>query len=71
MKSLDLGAEIKVTVSVESIPEPASNSMEKRTLLIVHCINLGFFVVEIVAGLLAGSMGLLGDSLDMLADSLV
>jgi Co/Zn/Cd efflux system component len=37
----------------------------------VLAINLGLFVVEIVAGLRAGSSALLGDSLDMLGDSLV
>lgn len=41
------------------------------TLLAVLLINAGLFVGEMVAGLLASSMGLVADSLDMLADALV
>jgi cation diffusion facilitator family transporter len=37
----------------------------------VLAINLGLFIVEIVAGILARSTALLGDSLDMLGDTLV
>ena len=37
----------------------------------VLAINFGLFVVEVVAGLRAGSSALLGDSLDMLGDALV
>lgn len=34
-------------------------------------INLGFFFIEMTTGLLSRSMGLVADSLDMLADALV
>ncbi len=71
LQSLDLGAKKVADEPVDSTPEAASKSLERRVLLIVLFINLGFFLVEIIAGLLAGSMGLLGDSLDMLADSFV
>jgi len=47
------------------------DSMQRRTLWMVLGINAGFFVLELIAGLIAGSMGLVADSLDMLADSLV
>lgn len=40
-------------------------------LKMVLGINAGMFLVEIVAGLLAASTALLGDSLDMLGDTLV
>jgi len=40
-------------------------------LWIVLLINLGFFVIEIAAGFISGSMGLVADSLDMLADAVV
>lgn len=43
----------------------------RRVLLTVLLINAGLFVGEMVAGLLASSMGLVADSLDMLADALV
>lgn len=43
----------------------------RKLLWWVFAINAGFFLVEIVAGLLAQSMGLVADSLDMLADAIV
>ncbi len=44
---------------------------DRRTLILVLAINTGFFVVEIVAGLLARSLSLMADGLDMLADAFV
>ena len=41
------------------------------TLRIVLALNAVMFVVELVAGLMAGSVSLLADSLDMLGDALV
>lgn len=46
-------------------------SQEHRLLWKVLIINFVFFVLEIVTGFFANSMGLVADSLDMLADSLV
>lgn len=43
----------------------------RRVLIVVLLINAGLFAGEMVAGLLASSMGLVADSLDMLADALV
>jgi cation diffusion facilitator family transporter len=43
----------------------------RGVLWTVLAINLGLFAVEVVAGRLAGSSALLGDSLDMLGDALV
>lgn len=43
---------------------------QRTTLRIVLGINLVMFLVEIVAGFLAGSTALLADSLDMLGDAL-
>ncbi len=43
----------------------------KQTLVQVLLINLSFFIIELVAGWLADSMGLVADGLDMLADSIV
>jgi Co/Zn/Cd efflux system component len=43
----------------------------RGVLWTVLAINCGLFVVEVVAGLRAGSSALLGDSLDMLGDALV
>lgn len=44
---------------------------QATTLRLVLTANAGMFVVELVAGLLAGSVALLADSLDMLGDALV
>jgi Co/Zn/Cd efflux system component len=44
---------------------------EARTLWLVLAINAVMFVVELTAGWLAESTGLLADSLDMLADAAV
>jgi len=44
---------------------------QSHTLRVVLFLNAAMFVVEFSAGLLAGSVALLGDSLDMLGDALV
>jgi cation diffusion facilitator family transporter len=49
----------------------ATESLERRTLRVLLWINATMFVVEVVAGWLADSTGLLADSLDMLADASV
>ncbi len=49
----------------------SESSRQARVLKTVLVINLGFFLLEGLAGLLAGSMGLIADGLDMLADAFV
>jgi Co/Zn/Cd efflux system component len=44
---------------------------QRTTLWLVLAANAAMFVVELVSGLLAGSVALLADSLDMLGDALV
>lgn len=44
---------------------------QASTLKLVLAINAAMFVVELTAGLLAGSVALVADSLDMLGDALV
>jgi Co/Zn/Cd efflux system component len=44
-------------------------TVERRTLVALLAINAGMFVVELIAGMAADSMGLIADSLDMLADA--
>ncbi len=65
-------------VLVESGPAAAepttvagTDADEARVLRILLGINAAMFVVEIIAGWLAQSTGLIADSLDMLADALV
>lgn len=43
--------------------------VERGTLLLLIAINGGMFVIELAAGWIAQSMGLIADSLDMLADA--
>src|SRR4051812_8138142 len=49
----------------------ALKASQKRMLQIVLGINAVFFLVELIAGLLAHSTALLADSLDMFGDALV
>lgn len=61
-----------VTVTDASYVATSNNGKQDRTLLWqVLLINLLFFGVESISGWLSGSMGLVADSLDMLADALV
>jgi Co/Zn/Cd efflux system component len=53
----------------ESIKD--SHRQERQVLRQVLAINLLFFVLEMLTGFIAGSMGLVADSLDMFADSVV
>jgi Co/Zn/Cd efflux system component len=57
---------IEKSCAVEQLRE-----RQTATLRLVLVVNAGMFVVELVAGLLAGSVALLADSLDMLGDALV
>lgn len=47
------------------------NKNQKKLLWSVLVINFAFFIVEMTTGLFSKSMGLVADSLDMLADSFV
>jgi len=53
------------------LPQGDHDAVNRGPLMWALAINLTLFVGEVVAGLLAGSMGLVADSLDMLADALV
>jgi hypothetical protein len=70
LKELKLGAERLHTIDVprEDTPE---FTIQRKTLRIVLVINATFFLLELAAGLISGSMGLVADSLDMLADAFV
>jgi Co/Zn/Cd efflux system component len=49
----------------------AENTVQRKILWAVLLINAAFFAIEILFGVLSGSMGLVADSLDMLADATV
>lgn len=70
IKELRLGEELLSTeISEEVDKEEASN--QGKLLWAVLLINFSFFGIEMIAGLFSKSMGLVADSLDMLADSIV
>lgn len=71
MSSLNLGASLVSTDEVEEVATNADDQRQRSTLGIVLAINASLFVVEMAVGLLAGSMGLVADSLDMLSDAVV
>ena len=60
-------------LSTEQTEETEFQEPEKQRKLLwtILAINFAFFVVEMMTGLISGSMGLVADSLDMLADSFV
>lgn len=49
----------------------SESSNQRKLLWTVLLINFGFFIIEITTGIFSRSMGLVADSLDMLADSIV
>lgn len=71
LNDLNLGSSLKTTIEseIENINSDYSN--EKKLLWAVLSINFSFFVIEIISGFISGSIGLVADSLDMLADAIV
>lgn len=70
IEELNLGAiHISTEQAVEQDLAPEKN--ERRLLVYVLAINVFFFVLEMTTGILSHSMGLVADSLDMLADAFV
>ena len=71
VNELDLGSTLVASVEVESPAGVEETFTQRKLLLTVILINFGCFILESVTGFLSGSMGLVADSLDMLADALV
>ncbi len=67
---LNLNDSLVETVETED-PLPNRETDERSILWWVLGINFGFFLIEMTYGWLASSMGLIADSLDMLADAIV
>ncbi|MFA5119184.1 MAG: cation transporter [Candidatus Omnitrophota bacterium] len=69
------GLELNSTLlKTEEVPFPEAGrdeGGERKLLKAVLAINLGFFLLEAITGFFAHSMGLVADSLDMLADAIV
>lgn len=75
LTTLGLDTSFVGTVAMaEPAPAPAvadEHARERRVLWTVFAINIGFFGLEVLTGFLAHSMGLVADSLDMMADGIV
>ncbi|MFC3414457.1 cation transporter [Algoriphagus hitonicola] len=71
LDSLNLGSKVIQTEAINPADLPESHKPEKKLLWTVLGINFGFFVIEMLFGWISGSVGLIADSLDMLADSFV
>jgi len=71
LDSLDLGTKVVSSEPTEAISIKGRQRQERQVLWEVLAINFFFFSLEILTGFIANSMGLVGDSLDMLADSIV
>lgn len=71
LERLNLGAEQVAQEDASEGTFPDAAPREKGPLLAAFAINAFLFAGEFVAGILAYSMGLIGDSLDMLADAIV
>lgn len=60
-----------VNTQEADLPEIVDHTQQRKVLWWVLGINLVFFVIEMTTGWISSSMGLVADSLDMLADSIV
>lgn len=71
LDSLQLNTKFVETKEADDFLPSDNQGKERKLLWQVLLINFSFFVIEMITGLISGSMGLVADSLDMLADSLV
>lgn len=71
LDELGLGSSLLATESTAQLPETEDAKGQSKLLWTVLLINFGFFAVELATGIMAKSMGLVADSLDMLADAMV
>lgn len=71
LKELNLSTERKETIIVQQVDFIDNTSVQSKLLWSVLIINFVFFVIEMTTGIFSKSMGLVADSLDMLADSFV
>lgn len=68
---LNLGSSLVSTEEVHwniPIDTATTNWTEKKVLIAVLLINLALFITELLTGIISNSLGLIGDSFDMLAD---
>lgn len=71
LESLNLNTTIISTEKSQSFLETGTRKSQRKLLWIILIINFTFFGLEMLFGFFSNSMGLIADSLDMLADSVV
>lgn len=71
LDTLNLNTTLISTEKSDVIIEEDNEKQQKKLLWAVLIINFAFFGIEMVYGIFSNSMGLVADSLDMLADSIV
>lgn len=71
LEELQFNTSLVQTGKTEDVASANDKKLERSLLWKVLFINAFFFILEISVGFWARSMGLVADSLDMLADSLV
>jgi len=71
LTELDLDSELLETKKIDWMEDGESEKFQSKLLWTVLIINFAFFAIEIIAGIVSRSMGLVADSLDMLADAFV
>lgn len=71
LDDLNLGATFVETAPADGFVLIDETAEQRKLLWQVLAVNFSFFVLEISAGFFSGSMGLIADSLDMLADAFV
>jgi hypothetical protein len=71
LNDLNLGSSLKTSEESEIAIVVSDHTNEKKLLWTVLLINFTFFIIELITGFISGSMGLVADSLDMLADAIV
>ena len=71
LSSLQLDTKLFSSEPTDMVTVKDGHRQERRVLWQVLAINFFFFALEMLAGFIAGSMWLVADSLDMLADSVV
>lgn len=69
--ALNFGSTLLSIKDYSSPIKETNNSQERKMLWWVLAINFIFFILELLYGWISKSMGLVADSLDMLADSIV
>jgi len=73
LNSLKLGTTVLESISdIEyDVKFKQEHNKQRQVLWIVLAINFAFFLLEMTTGIISKSMGLVADSLDMLADAFV